>query len=216
MPPDAQDLALLERAQQLHLQVALQVAHLVQEERRARGLLEEADLAGLRAGEGPLLVPEQLGFQDALGQGGHVDRVEGPVAPLALVMEGAGHQLLARAALPVDEHGGAGGRHLVHDAEDVVHGAVRAHDVVEAEAVAELLLQHPVLAHEAAPLQRALHHEQHLVALERLRQVVEGSLAHRLHRAVDRAVGGHQDHAEPGLDPEQLPEEHRCRSGRAS
>src|SRR5436853_580329 len=48
------DLPLLQRAQQLHLQVALQVADLVEEERRARRLLEEADLAHLGAGEGAL------------------------------------------------------------------------------------------------------------------------------------------------------------------
>jgi hypothetical protein len=85
----------------------------------------------------------------------------------------------------------------VHDAEDVLHRAVRAHDVLEAEAVAELLVQHPVLAHEVAALHGAAQDEEQLVLLQRLREVVESALAHRVHRAVDGAVRGHEDDAGP-------------------
>ena len=69
---DAQDLPLLQDAQQLHLQVALEVADLVEEQRRAARLLEEADLARVGPGEGALLVAEQLRLEDPLGQGRHV------------------------------------------------------------------------------------------------------------------------------------------------
>ena len=57
---DAPDLALLERAQQLRLQVERQLAELVEEQRAAVGLLEQAGARHHRAGEAALLVAEQL------------------------------------------------------------------------------------------------------------------------------------------------------------
>jgi hypothetical protein len=82
----------------------------------------------------------------------------------------------------------------VHDAEHVLHRPVGAHDVVEPEAVAELLAEHPVLAHEMGPLHGPAQDHQQLVLLEGLGQVIESALAHGVHGAVDGAVGGHEDH----------------------
>ena len=54
------------------------VADLVEEEGAAVGLLEAAPVAPLvRAGEGALLVAEQLALEERLGQRGAVDRHEG-------------------------------------------------------------------------------------------------------------------------------------------
>ena len=63
---DALDLALLNRAQQLGLQVEPQVADLVEEERAAGGELELADLLADRAGERALLVAEEHAFDQVL------------------------------------------------------------------------------------------------------------------------------------------------------
>ena len=57
---EALDLALLEHAQQLDLDLDRQVADLVEEQRRVIGELEAPDLPRQRAGEGPLLAAEQL------------------------------------------------------------------------------------------------------------------------------------------------------------
>ena len=76
--PDALDLAALERAQQLGLQVQRQLADLVEEERAAVRLLEGAPCARRdRAGERALLVAEQLALDELLGDGRAVDRDEG-------------------------------------------------------------------------------------------------------------------------------------------
>ena len=96
------DLALLERAQQLGLEVDAQAADLVEEERAAVGQLELAELARVGAGEGALLVAEQLGLEQGVGDRGQVDRHERLGAPRALVVDGARHQLLAGAALRGD------------------------------------------------------------------------------------------------------------------
>ena len=54
-----------------------QLADLVEEERAAVGQLELPELARVRAGEGALLVAEQLGLDQGVGDRGAVDRHEG-------------------------------------------------------------------------------------------------------------------------------------------
>ena len=70
---DALELALLQHAQQLDLQLRRQLADLVEEDRPAVGQLEPADAPGDRAGERALLVPEQLALDQARRQRGAVD-----------------------------------------------------------------------------------------------------------------------------------------------
>ena len=73
--------------------------------------------------------------------------------------------------------------------------------------VAQLLLQPPVLAHELAALHGPAQHQQQLVLLQRLREVVERALAHGVDGAVDGAVRGHEDHALARLGLLQLREQ---------
>src|SRR5262249_16867279 len=66
---DALESLILEQAQHLGLQSQRHVADLVQEQRAAADLLELADAAAVGAGEGALLVAEQLALQQRLGDG---------------------------------------------------------------------------------------------------------------------------------------------------
>ncbi len=93
----------------------------VQQQRAAVCFLELADAPGDGAGEGALLVAEELGFQQVLGDRGAVDGDEGLVGALRLAVDVARHHLLARAALTGDEDGGFGARHLVGQRDDGVH-----------------------------------------------------------------------------------------------
>ena len=70
---DALDLALLDRAQQLGLQVEPQIADLVEEQRAAVGQLELADALLQRAGERALLVAEQRALDQLARNRGEVD-----------------------------------------------------------------------------------------------------------------------------------------------
>ena len=70
---EALELAGLEDAQELRLQLERQLADLVEEEGRAVGDLEAPDLAGQGAGEGALLAPEQLALDQARRQRRAVD-----------------------------------------------------------------------------------------------------------------------------------------------
>ena len=78
---DRRVLALLQHAQQPRLRLHRHVADLVEKQRAAFGLLEAADMAVLRAGEGALLVAEQLGLDEVLGDGAGVHGYERPRGP---------------------------------------------------------------------------------------------------------------------------------------
>ena len=91
---DAVDLALLDGAQQLGLQARMHLADFVEQQGAAIGFLELADAARDGAGEGALLVAEQLAFEQVLRDGGAVDRDERCLGALALAVD------VARDALP--------------------------------------------------------------------------------------------------------------------
>src|SRR5947208_366582 len=77
---DARQLASFQHAQQLGLGARAQLADLVEEQRPTVGLLEAAAPRLRRAGERPALVPEQLRFDELLGDRRAVDGDERPVA----------------------------------------------------------------------------------------------------------------------------------------
>ena len=70
---DALELPLLEHAQELGLERERHLADLVEEQGAAVGHLELAGLARHGAGEGALLVAEELAFEQGLGERGAVD-----------------------------------------------------------------------------------------------------------------------------------------------
>src|SRR5690606_35146822 len=90
---------LLERPQQLDLDVRLHLRDLIQEERAAVRELEAARLFVDRAGERALFVAEELVLEDLPREGAAVHRDEGPLLAGRLLVYGPGDQLLAGAAL---------------------------------------------------------------------------------------------------------------------
>ena len=112
---DALERPLLQEAQQLHLRGQGDLAHLVEEERAAVGLLEAALAPGDRAGERALLVAEELALQERLAERRAVEPHERRLGARAGAVDRLGDQLLAGAALAVDEHAGAARRHLLDE-----------------------------------------------------------------------------------------------------
>ena len=79
---DALELALLQHAQQLGLQLERDLADLVEEQRAAVGELEAADAVAQRAGERALLVAEELALEQLARDRRAVDADQRPVAAL--------------------------------------------------------------------------------------------------------------------------------------
>ena len=96
-------LTLLEQAEELHLGGQRELADFVEEQRPALGRRDDSTTSRVGAGERAAGVPEELALDELERNRAAVDRDEGVVSPLARVVEGGHHELLARAALAGDE-----------------------------------------------------------------------------------------------------------------
>ena len=130
---DALDLAGLERPEQFDLGVERKLADLVEEQGRAVGILEAADMAVEGAGEGALLVAEQDRFDEVFGDRSAIDRDHRLAAARAGGVDRLGDDFLARAALALDQDRDPGPGRLGGDGEGGAEGRRRADDLLEGE-----------------------------------------------------------------------------------
>src|SRR5439155_10955501 len=137
-------LAFLKYTEQLGLQVWRHLADLVQEQRAPLRHLKEPFLVSGRAGERPLLVAEQLGFNQIFGNRRAVDLDERALRPLAVVMNRVGNELLAGSVLPLDQDVRIPAGHAFDQLEHFVHLLALADDVPEPELSLELLFEQQI------------------------------------------------------------------------
>ncbi len=187
-------LAALQRAEELDLERGGHLGDLVQEQRAAVGLFEQAELARGGAGEGPAHVAEELGLEQRLGHGPAVDGHERARRPRARVVDGLGDDLLAGAGFALDEERGVGRRDPLHEVEHRVHGRRMRDQAGQAVALPELRAQVLVLAAKRARRQRVVDAVIELVRLLALLEVVEGAEADRFLGRLPLRVRGEQDH----------------------
>ena len=143
-PPDPVDGLILKEAEELDLQTLRQLSDLVQKQRPSMSHLDAALALHVGPGERPFLVAEQFALQKVFRDGPAVNHHEGHAAPVAVLVNGPGHQLLAGAALPADQHRNIGRGHLADDGEDLFHlgaGAQHSGEWLSGH----LLLQKPIL-----------------------------------------------------------------------
>ncbi len=185
--------ALLQGAKQLGLHSQGHLADLVEKERAAAGLQEEAAARLPGVGEGALHVAEELTLQDVFGHRGAVDGDERALRPGAARVDRPGRELLSGAALAGDEHVRFGLRDPLDEIVGAGHGRRRSDHVLEAlraldpESQPAHLLAKRVILHAA--IER--HHE--VVGVEGLGDVVVGARAHGGDRGVDAPERRH-DH----------------------
>ena len=205
---DAFDFALLDRAQQLRLQLRAEVAHLVEEQRAARGELELADLLPDGAGERALLVAEEDALHELTGDRRQVHGDERTVRPLRPAVDQPRQQFLARAALAEYEDGGREFRHALHQIEDAARVRAGTGDELAVRGLVHLGLQAQHLAAEILALERVRDQGADLVAPDVLGHEMERAELHRLHRRGDVRRGRGHDDFGPGIilaeDAQQL------------
>ena len=93
----------LQEAEQRDLCAEAERLQLVEKQRAAFGLLDDAGSRLLGVGERAACVPEELALDQAVGNGAAVDRDERLLAPRAEVVNRARRELLAGARLTCDE-----------------------------------------------------------------------------------------------------------------
>ena len=105
------------------------------------------------------------------------------------------NQFLACAALAGDQHSRPTDRSLRDELEYLQHPRTSAHDGRERlESAGSLGPKVPVLLAKAPLLDGVGEDGEHLLVLERLGDVVEGTTLHGSHRRVHRRVGGNHQH----------------------
>ena len=136
---------------------------------------------------------EEIGLEQLGGHRTGIDGDECASGARRMRVDGPRDQLLAGAALALDEDGGLGRSRQPDELEDLSHPLGLADDAAESEAAGELLFEAAVLFRQAARLRALLDGQEHLFVLERLGDVVERAEPHRFDRALDGGVGGHDD-----------------------
>ena len=114
---DRHERALLQHAQQLHLQRGGHVADFVEKERTAIRGLEQAFLIFHRAGERAALMTEKRALEQVVVECRAVLNDERLLRAWPVIVDGARDQLFAGAALAVNEHG----RFALHDLREELH-----------------------------------------------------------------------------------------------
>jgi hypothetical protein len=137
----ALELQILEDPQELRLQLGRDLSDFVEEDRPLIGELEAAHPLGDGSGEGPLLVSEQLAFEEPGGDGGAVDLHERSIAPSAQAVNRARHQLLPGAGLALDENRRVGRCDGLDQLENSFELRALADDFLEALLAANLFFQ---------------------------------------------------------------------------
>jgi len=84
-------------------------------------------------------VAEEFGLDQGFGKGGAIDGDEGAGLAAAFLMDGAGGEFLAGAALALDEDGDIRGGNLVNHALDLVHGLAATDEDIDIAAFPEAL-----------------------------------------------------------------------------
>ena len=114
--PHRFDFPFLKHAEEVDLHREGNIADFIQEQGAAIRRGKQPFLVLDRSGKGPLDMPEKLTLQQVLGKDTAIHRDERPL-PGAAFVNGAGDQLLARAAFPENQHGGLTVRDLADQLE---------------------------------------------------------------------------------------------------
>ena len=124
------ELAALEHAQELGLQLEGQLADFVEKDGSALRQFEAARLRRMRAGERPALAAEQLALDERRRQRPAIDDDEPPASAGTALVDGAGDELLAGSRLSEQQDRGIGRGDLVHPEEHALQRCAVADDRV--------------------------------------------------------------------------------------
>ena len=140
---------------------------------------------------------EQLALQQGLGDGRAVEGQERRIGAGAVLVDGAGDELLAGAALAGDQHRDVLRRDAADGLVDLAHRRGLAQDRVGRVGVGLGLGDDGRRLHPPGDLQGLIPHLPQLVRVEGLEEVVVGALLHRLDGRVGRPGHGDEDHGGP-------------------
>ena len=187
------DLSLLQEAQQLDLKRQAHLRDLVEEDGAVVGLLELAFALDVGPGVRAFFVAEELGLQQGLGDRAAIDGHERRVLAPTLVMDRARHQLLAGAALALNQDRHVGLGHERQHREDLPHLRCAADDLLEPHGRLGLGRLPSVLHLEGLQIRAPVQHRLVLREVDGFGEIVERAQLHGAPGIRAVAVAGHDD-----------------------
>src|SRR5262249_47722102 len=154
----------------------------------AARLLEATDARAVGAGERAALVAEELRLEQRLRQRRAVHLDQRPLAARRAAVDQPREHLLAGAGLAGEQHRRARRRHAPRTVARRAQRRALAPPLAREVAGEALVAQLAHLGDQAPVLERLRDAQLDLLEVERLLDEVEGPLAHRLDRGLDRAV----------------------------
>ena len=186
----------LKHPQEFGLRERAQVPDLVEEQRAAVRLLETPDPPRFRTGERAPFMAEQFAFEQHFGDGRAIHGDERFIGARAVLIQGAGDQLLAGAGLAPNENRHRFGRHPSDFLADFLHDAAVADDgFAGGSGLAEIHW----LAHQSRAGDGFGGHFEQVFHLERLDQVFERATFGRLDHRFGGAESGHEHERQSGF-----------------
>jgi hypothetical protein len=168
---DGLHLAALDRAQQPGLEIDVQLSDLVEEQSAAVSAHEGPLACLVGAGIRPPFVTEELRLDEGAGDRSTVDHDEGTAAALAGLVHPFGRQLLAGAALPLEQESGIPLRHPGEAIDHPAHGRAASDELAQPRVAAarrRVLVPDDRLEQDlaAADAQPSRHRQDHLAHLD--------------------------------------------------
>ena len=142
---------------------------------------------------------EKFAFQKILGHRGAIDLDVGFVLALALFVQRAGDDFLARAAFTFDQDGGIGRCHLPDELLHLFHLRANEEQRRKFGFVGELIFEIGILFAQFRPLGDLRDGEFKLAGREGLQQIIGRADFHRFDRVLDRAEPGDDDDLDVGV-----------------
>lgn len=171
------------------------------------GQLEAPGAGADGAGEGALLVAEELALDEPLGDRRGVDGDEGAIPARTEFVDRPGDDLLAGPALPRDDRRRVAGGEELDGAEELAHRPALADEGPETGAVVEAGLEGAGLTPLRHVFRRGLEESPQLAVVQRFGQEVLRTALHRLDGGVDAPVGGDEDDRPARVVALEAPEE---------
>lgn len=179
----------------------------VEEKRAAITLLELADALSIGAGEGALLVAEQLAFQQRFGNGGAIDGEKMPMRAFAVMVNSASHQFLARAALAQNQHRDILRRDAANALVHLLHRGTTANELIRTIPGDRARVGHRRRdTHELADIEGSCDDFAQTRRIERLEHIFISAQTHGIDRRLGLAVTRHENDRHARIDVVEPPE----------
>ena len=141
----------------------------------------------------PLLMAEQRTLDEAFGKSGAIQLDEGPIAPVARVVNRAREQLLARSGFSFEQDGGASRRRRRDGLQEATDLDALTDDRALVAELHDFAPQRIVLAAQAHDLECLRNGQLELFRADGLGDVIHRAGLDRRHRLLDRGVTGEHD-----------------------